>query len=115
MENASHLPPHEDHDHAIDLVDGKQLSYGPIYSLSENKLSTFWAYIDKNLANEFIKPSKSSSDTFNLFVPKSNKGLSLYVDYPGLNNITVKNWYPFPLVAEFLDRLDWVKQFTKLV
>ena len=36
---AGHLPLHEDHDHAIDLVDDKQQPYGPIYSFSKNELS----------------------------------------------------------------------------
>lgn len=39
VENAAHLPLHKDHDHAINLVDGKQPLYGPIYNLSENELS----------------------------------------------------------------------------
>lgn len=29
-ENVGHLPPHGDHEHAMDLVDGKQPPYGPI-------------------------------------------------------------------------------------
>ena len=37
--NAGHLPVHKDHDHAIDLVDDKELLYGHIYSLSKNELS----------------------------------------------------------------------------
>lgn len=54
IEKVCHLLPHKDYDHAIALIDGKQLFYGPIYSLSENKLSIFCIYIDKNLANKFI-------------------------------------------------------------
>ena len=112
--NASQLPPHEDHDHAIDLVDGKQPPYGPIYSLSENELSVLRAYIDKNLANGFIRPSKSPVGAPILFTPKSNGTLRLCVDYRGLNNLTIKNRYPLPLVGESLDRLGRAKQFTKL-
>ena len=114
IENAGHLPPHEDHDHAIDLIDGKQPPYGPIYSLSENELSILRAYIDKNLANGFIRPSKSPSGAPILFVPKPNGGLRLCVDYRGLNNLTIKNRYPLPLVGKSLDRLGRAKQFTKL-
>ena len=84
---------HKDHDHAIDLVDDKQPPYGPIYSLSENELSILRAYIDKNLANGFIRPSKSPADAPILFVPKTNGGLRLCVDYRGLNNLTIKNQY----------------------
>ncbi len=113
-ENAGHLPFHKDHDHAIDLVDGKQRSYGPIYSLSENELSILSTCIDKNLAKRFIRPSKSPAGAPVLFVPKPNRGFRLYVDYRGLNNLTIKNWYPFSLVGESLDRLVRAKQYTKL-
>ena len=113
-ENSGHLPMHKDHDHAIDLVDDKQLSYGPIYSLSENELSFLWAYINKNLGNKFIRPSKSPAGTSILFVFKPNRGLRLCVDYRGLNNLTIKNRYPFRLVGKSFDRLGRAKQFTKL-
>ena len=88
---AGHLPPHKDHDHAIGLVDGKQPLYGPIYSLSENELSILRAYINRNLANGFIRPSKSSADAPIFFTPKPNGTLRLCVDYRGLNNLTIKN------------------------
>lgn len=114
VENAGHLPLHEDHDHAIDLIDGKPPPYGPIYSLSGNELSILRAYIDRNLANRFIRPSKSPCSAPILFVPKSNGSLRLCVDYWGLNNLTIKNRYPFSLVDESLNRLGQAKQFTKL-
>ncbi len=79
-ENAGHLPLNEDHDHAIGLVDGKQPPYRPIYSLSENKLSILRAYIDTNLANKYIRPSKSPAGAPILLVPKPNGGLRFSVD-----------------------------------
>ncbi len=112
--NASHLPIHEDHDHAIDLIDGKQPPYGPIYSLSENELPILRKYIDKNLVNRFIRPSKSSADAPILFVPKPNRGFRLCLDYQGLNNLTIKNRYPLSLVGESLYKLGRAKQYTKL-
>ena len=36
------------------------------------------------------------------------------MDYRGLNNITIKNLYPLPLIRESLDRLGQVRQFTQL-
>ena len=104
-----HLPLHEDYNHAIDLVDDKQPSYGPIYSLSKNELSILWTYIEKNLANGFIRPSKSPAGAPILFVSKPNRGLRLCVDYRGLNNLTIKNRYPLFLVGKSLDRLGQAK------
>jgi hypothetical protein len=40
-----------------------------------------------------------------MFVSKKDRGLWLYVDYRGLNAITVKNRTPLPLISKTLDRL----------
>ena len=48
-----------------------------------------------------------------LFI-KKGKGLRFYVDYSGLNNITMKNRYLFPLVRETLSNISKVEYFTKL-
>lgn len=71
-------------------------------------------YIKTNLANEFIQPSKSPIDALILFVKKPNGGFYLCVDYQSLNNLTIENWYPLPLIGESLDWLGWVKRFTQL-
>ena len=36
------------------------------------------------------------------------------MDYRGLNNLTIKNRYPLPLIGELLDRLAQAKPFTQL-
>ena len=67
-----------------------------------------------NLANRFIKPSKSPGSTLILFDQKSDGFLQLFVDYRDLNNLTIKNRYLLPLIGELLDRLIRAKQFTQL-
>ena len=54
-------------DHAIELVDGQQPSYEPIYSLGPVELETLKAYIKTNPANGFIKLSKFPASTPILF------------------------------------------------
>ncbi len=93
--------------HAIKLVDDRQLLYGPIYSVRPVKLETLKAYIKNNLASSFIKPFKSPAGAPILFDKKPDRSLRLCIDYQGLNNLTIKNWYPLPLVGESLDRLGW--------
>lgn len=34
--------------------------------------------------------------------------------YCALNTITIKNWYPIPLLSETLDHLSNAKYFTKV-
>ena len=45
---------------------------------------------------------------------KKDGGLRLYVDYRGLNTITVKDRYLLPLVNETLDRLLSARYYTTL-
>ncbi|KAJ1040576.1 hypothetical protein NDA10_003651 [Ustilago hordei] len=49
-----------------------------------------------------------------LFVPKKDGGLRLCVDYRGLNEITVKNRAPLPLIEEQLFLLRKARIYTKL-
>ena len=112
---ASKLPKHTGiNDHAIKLVEGQQPPYRPIYSLGPMELETMKAYIETNLANEFIKPSKSPAEAPILFDRKSDGSLQLCVNYQGLNNLMIKNRYPLPLIRESLDRLRRAKEFTQL-
>ena len=112
---ATELPEHtEINTHAIDLEEGKQPPYGPIYSLRPVELETLKTYIETNLANGFIRPSKSPAGAPILFDKKPDGSFRLCVDYQGLNNITIKNWYLLPLVGESLDHLGRAKRFTQL-
>ena len=113
MENAAELPENTGiNEYAIKLEKGKQPPFGPIYSLGPVELETLKIYIETNLANGFIRPSKSPTGAPILFYQKPDGNLRLCVDYWGLNNITIKNWYPLPLISESLDRLGRAKRFT---
>ena len=67
------------------------------------------------LASGEICSSKSPAGAPILFVPqKAGRGLWLCVDYRGLNQITILNRYPLPLMKELRDRVDGSTIFTKL-
>ncbi len=101
---AAELPEHTGiNNHAIKLVDDRQPPYSPIYSLGPVELETLKAYIENNLASDFIKPSKSPAGAPIFFDKKLDGSLRLCVDYRGFNNLTVKNQYPLSLVKESLD------------
>ena len=110
---ASKLPEHSGiNNHAVKLVDSQQPLYGPIYSLGPVELETLKAYIKTNLANGFIRPFKSPAGALILYDRKSDNSLRLCVNYRDLNNLTIKNRYPLPLIGESLDRLERAKRFT---
>ena len=71
-------------------------------------------YLDENLKKGFIRESKSPAGYLILFAPKKDGTLRLCVDYRRLNDITIKNRYPLPNIAELQDRLCNAKIFTKL-
>lgn len=107
------LPSRTAYDHAIELVGG-QPPHLPIYNLSENELSVLREYLDDSLRKGWIRHSKSPAGAPILFVPKKDGGLRLCVDYRGLNQVTLKNRYPLPLISETLDRLAGAAVYTKL-
>ena len=102
------------YNHAIELVNDWQPLYSLVYSLGPVELITLKAYIKKNMASGFIKPSWSPVRTPILFDKKSDSSLRLCVDYRGLNNLIIKNQYPLPLVGESLDWLSRAQRFTQL-
>lgn len=113
-QNADKLPPHRPYDHHIPLKDGTTPPFGPIYSLSEVELKTLKEYLDENLEKGFIRPSESPAAAPILFVKKKDGTLRLCVDYRRINNITIKNRYPLPLIPELLDRLKSATIFSKI-
>ena len=111
---ADTLPPHRTYDLSIELDPGKQPPFGPIYSLSELELKALSEWIEENLSKGFIRASSSPAGAPILFVKKKDGSLRLCVDYRALNNITIKNRYPLPLIPEALDRLRKATVYTKL-
>ena len=114
-ENAAELPENTGiNKYAIELEKGKQPPFGPIYSLGPVELEILKTYIETNLANGFIRPSKSPAGASIFFDRKPDVSLCLCVDYRGLNNITIKNQYPLLLIGKSLDRLGRARRFTQL-
>ena len=101
-------------EHFIDLEDGKQPLYGPIYNLGPIELETLKTYIETYLKTRFIQPSSSPASAPILFDKKPYGSFRLYVDYQDLNNLTIKNQYPLLLIEELLDRLGWARRFNQL-
>ncbi len=100
---AIELPEHTGiNNHAIELVDDWQPPYSPIYNLGPVELETLKAYIENNLANGFIRPSKSPARAPIIFDKKQDGSLKLYKDYWSFNNLTMKIDIPCPWSENYL-------------
>ncbi|KAJ1045360.1 hypothetical protein NDA10_003231 [Ustilago hordei] len=111
---ADKLPHHTEHDLHLELIEGGKPPQGPLYLKGPKEMSELRRYLDENLEKGFIRPSKSLARSPVLFVPKKDGGLRLCVDYRGLNEITVKNRAPLPLIEEQLFLLRKARIYTKL-
>jgi len=108
------LPPHHDQDHQIPLLEGKMPPYEPLRPLNEEKMRALREYIEVNEERGWIRASTSPAGAPIHFVKKKDGGLRLCVDYRQLNEITVKDRTPLPLIGESLDQLSNATIYTKL-
>ena len=83
----------------------------PLVSKEQDVLKDF---IAENLASGRIQYSKSSIVSPFFFIKKEDGTLRLVQDYRKLNEGTIKNKYPLPLIQELLDKVKDSKYFTKL-
>lgn len=70
-------------------------------------------YIKDSLAAGIIKPSMSPLVAGFFFVKKDST-LHPYIDFRGLNNITIKNKYALPLLSSAPESLHRATIFSKL-
>jgi hypothetical protein len=108
-DRSTELPSHGPQDLAIELEPGLKPPYSPLYNLSSIELAALRKYINDYLARGWIRRSRSPAGAPILFTKKKDGSLRLYVDYRGLNRLTVKNRHALPLISESLDRLSHAK------
>jgi len=107
-------PPHGRFDDEIPLRPGFLPPFGPVYRLSPSQLSALYEWLNENLHKKFIRELSSGAASPILFVRKKEGSLGLCVDYRGLNERTINNRYPLPLVKETFIQPSQAKIFTKL-
>lgn len=113
-DKALSLPPHRPYDCAIELLPNATLPTSRLYNLSQPEHKTMESYIRDSLAAGIIRPSKSPLGAGFFFVKKKDSSLRPCIDYRGLNNITIKNKYPLPLIDSAFTPLQGATVFTKL-
>ena len=62
----------------------------------------------------YIRPSKSSQTSPVFFVGKKDGKKRMVMDYHSLNEQTIKNNYPLPLIIDLIDNMGRKTVFTKM-
>jgi hypothetical protein len=83
-------------------------------NLTQPEMKALHTYIQENLEKGFIQSSCSPAGAPIFFVPKKDSELRPCVDYCGLNEITIKNRCPLPLLDNMIDQLRGSTIFTKI-
>jgi len=108
------MPVQKAWDHAIELKEGFTPKKGKVYSLSREEREDVQAFMEDQLRKGYIRPSKSPQTSPVHFVAKKNGKRRMVQDYRHINQWTVKNRYPLPLITDILDGVEKRKVFTKL-
>ncbi|XP_057197795.1 bone morphogenetic protein 5 isoform X2 [Triplophysa rosa] len=111
---AMSLPPHRPYDCAIDLLPGTSQPKGRLFSLSGPEREAMDKYIQESLNAGLIRSSSLPAGAGFFFIQKRDGSLRPCIDYRGLNEITVKNKYPLPLMSSAFELLQGARVFTKL-
>jgi len=107
-------PPHRTQDHHIPLDEGKTPPYEPLRPLNKEKMKALREYLETNEKRGWIHASTSPAGAPIHFVNKKDAGLRLCVDYRQLNEMTIKDRTPLPLIGESLGKLSSITIYTKL-
>jgi transposase InsO family protein len=113
------LPQHRPWDHEIKLKEGWQEDRrlrGKVYPLNPQERQELDSFIDENLKTGRIRPSKQSDTPIAapfFFIKKKDGKLRPVQDYRRVNEWTVKDAWPIPLISDVITRIKDAKVFSK--
>jgi len=110
---ATQFPQSKPWDHKIDLKPTFRPKSSKVYPLSQEEEKLVQTFLDKNLSKGYIRHSESPMALPLFFVAKKDRKKRPCQDYCYLNDHTIKNAYPLPLISDLMDRLKGKKYFSK--
>jgi hypothetical protein len=108
------LPPLREYDMKIDLRPSAKLAAAKLYQLSDDQRKVLLETLEREMAAGRIRPSKASYGSPMFFVPKKDGRWRMVVDYRKINEETIPDAYPLPLISQITNDLSKAKFFTKL-
>src|SRR5580692_1670040 len=101
-------------DHAIELKKEAPSSIlGKVYHLTQDEQKALLEFVKEQQAKGYIRPLKSPYATPFFFIKKKDGKLRPVQDYRCLNEWTIRNRYPLPLIPELIAKVKGAKLFTK--
>ena len=109
------LPERREWDHEINLMEEapKELNV-KAYTMTIKEEEALNQWLDKQLKVGLIVELKSRYAAPCFYIPKKDGSVPLVQDYRKLNQITIKDKMPLPLIGEVIDKLKETKYFNKL-
>ena len=110
---ADRFPDSRPWDHKVEMKEGFEPKSFKVYNLTPIEQIELDKFLKENLDKGYIRPSQSPMASPFFFVTKKDGKLRPCQDYRYLNDWTIKNAYPLPLISEIMDKLKGAKYFTK--
>ena len=109
------LPERREWDHEINLIDEalKELN-AKAYAITLKEEEVLNKWLDEQLKVGLIVESKSRYAALCFYIPKKDRSLWLVQNYRKLNQVTIKDKTPLPLIGEVIDKVKEAKYFNKL-
>jgi len=101
-------------DHAIDVKEGFVPRKGKVYPLLREEREEVREFIREQLRKGYIWLSKSPQTAPVFFIGKKDGKKHMVQNYRYLNEWTIKNNYPLPLISDVLENIGTKKVFTKM-
>jgi len=87
---------------------------GKVYLLSREEREEVHEFIQEQLRKGYIRPSKLPQMAPVFFIGKKDSKKRMVQDYRYLNEWTIKNNYPLPLILDVVENIGMKKVFTKM-
>ena len=101
-------------DHAIDVKEGFMPRKEKVYPLLREEREEVREFVKEQLRKGYIRLSKSLQTVPVFFVGKKDGKKRMVQDYHYLNEWTIKNNYPLPLISDVLENIGTKKLFMKM-
>ncbi|KAL4279714.1 hypothetical protein GQ457_03G015840 [Hibiscus cannabinus] len=108
------LPPARGFEHRINLVDEQAVVKMKPYRYPSWQKDEIEKMINEMLGSGIIRDGNSAFSSPVVMVKKKDNSWRMCVDYRRLNQVTIKDKFPMPVIEELLDELGEARVFSKL-